>query len=186
MPHMGQPGFGAKDISRDGCRWRRASSVVPTHRRGHHVSASDAMLLSPSATTSISSAFEAFREHLDDHYDRRERLIKVYFSATFWIFVLSVGYLGKPRCICRLEESHLSSSTNLERGVRRRPRPFSPRCHRSEKEVGRSSCDAEERCARTRRSELLALCQQSIQWTSRVYRSPELRSLCRMRWTHIL
>jgi len=34
-------------------------------------------LLSPSATTSISSAFEAFREHLDDHYDRRERLIKV-------------------------------------------------------------------------------------------------------------
>ena len=26
-------------------------------------------------------AFEAFREHLDDHYDRRERLIKVCYSA---------------------------------------------------------------------------------------------------------
>ncbi|KAI0004135.1 Translin [Russula compacta] len=31
----------------------------------------------PSATAALSSAFEAFRDHLDEHYDRRERLIKV-------------------------------------------------------------------------------------------------------------
>jgi hypothetical protein len=28
-------------------------------------------------TISISSTFEPFREHLDEHYDRRDRLIKV-------------------------------------------------------------------------------------------------------------
>ena len=31
-----------------------------------------------SSTKTISSAFESFREHLDEHYDRRERLIKVH------------------------------------------------------------------------------------------------------------
>lgn len=28
--------------------------------------------------TTISSTFEPFREHLDEHYDRRDRLIKVF------------------------------------------------------------------------------------------------------------
>ena len=90
MPHIGQPGFGAKDIVAGGgfqagrrgrcclvslfCLSRRWFSLYGilfaaglrsvTCRR------------SPMSTT-ISSAFEAFREHLDEHYDRRERIIKV-------------------------------------------------------------------------------------------------------------
>lgn len=31
--------------------------------------------------TTISSTFEPFREHLDEHYDRRDRLIKVSYIA---------------------------------------------------------------------------------------------------------
>ena len=34
---------------------------------------------------STSSAFEAFREHLDDHYDRRERIIKVITFLHLWL-----------------------------------------------------------------------------------------------------
>jgi hypothetical protein len=33
--------------------------------------------------TTISSTFESFREHLDEHYDRRDRLIKVQYIVYF-------------------------------------------------------------------------------------------------------
>lgn len=54
---------------------------------------------------SISSAFNAFREELDDHHDRRERLIKV---------VSSPGYAAITvlRSFCK---SHCISSSGQQR-----------------------------------------------------------------------
>lgn len=54
--------------------WSSLSVVVVGVGERCHVPAF--MLSSP---TTIPSAFEAFRNHLDEHYDRRERLIKVNF-----------------------------------------------------------------------------------------------------------
>jgi hypothetical protein len=80
MPHIGQPGFGAKAILKNVSlrRHRRHRSVVVSvvvvvvvRELPSHVSAA------PMTTVTISSTFEPFREHLDEHHDRRDRLIKV-------------------------------------------------------------------------------------------------------------
>jgi hypothetical protein len=94
--------------------------------------------------TTISSTFESFREHLDEHYERRDRLIKV-FMGSFFLCVVVVHAclffldLGQPRYIGGLKEGHFPPSTDIERHVKRRPCTFSPRRNRSEKEVGRNS-----------------------------------------------
>jgi hypothetical protein len=64
-----------------------------------------------------SSAFEAFREHLDDHCDRRERIIKV---STFFNpeFLILLNMIGESRCICGLQEGHLLAASNFKRDIR--------------------------------------------------------------------
>lgn len=44
--------------------------------------------------TTISSTFEPFREHLDEHYDRRDRLIKVLYIVGFHLNAPSLMHHG--------------------------------------------------------------------------------------------
>jgi hypothetical protein len=145
MPHIGQPGFGAKVISKNvGHRGRRAAAafvvvvVVVVVNGILYVYASVALaephgtFLMPAAAVTcwnprmsrptISSAFESFRENLDEHYDRRERLVKVHHPVSgiyVDIFLALPVLIGKPRRVVGLEESHLPPSTNSERDIRR-------------------------------------------------------------------
>lgn len=116
MPHIGQPGFGAKDISKivghRGGRAAGAGAVVVVVFRvvnGVCLCLLHGTFLTPTqssragtppmssrpTTTTISSAFESFRGHLDEHHDRRERLIKVHHPATLtsstWTCFFPVG-----------------------------------------------------------------------------------------------
>ena len=75
--------------------------------------------------STVAVAFEEFREHLDEHYDRRERLIKVCTCVealgiiVTWPFLINPRNLGEPRHLGRLQEGHLSHPSGLERGVQR-------------------------------------------------------------------
>jgi hypothetical protein len=79
MPHIGQPAFGVKEaiVDDDG-------EKAFHKRQPHHVTS----FLMANASDNIVTVFDNFRAEIDDHNDRRERLIKVS-SLSFLIFHLT-------------------------------------------------------------------------------------------------
>lgn len=102
-------------------------SVTPWSARRQN-SPSTATIMSSAEPSNIASrdairtVFEAFRVELDDHNDRRERLIKV--RAELRIRALAhVGIVAKPRHHQPLEKGHLSPPPRSHRrSLRQRDR----------------------------------------------------------------
>ncbi|SRR5258708_205543 len=120
MPHIGQPDFGAKAIQK-----RSRVSVLVSSRLVLVVVAVVVGVATQSRVcehpqhpmTTISSTFESFREHLDEHHDRRDRLIKVHrrlFYAPSSMYGSSSLDLGQPRYISGVQEGRFPTSTDIE------------------------------------------------------------------------
>ena len=60
------------------------------------------------------------------------------------MLLLFLEPIGQPRYIGGVKEGHISSSTDIERRITRRPCYFSPRRNRGEKEAGRNPYHTEE------------------------------------------
>ena len=116
MPHIGQPGFGAKDIvaesgfqagRRGRCclvslfclsrRWFSLYGILfaagPRSVTCRQSPMSSHPTTTTTTTTTISSAFESFREQLDEHYDRRERIIKVSLHQLYDLWLVPSKYI---------------------------------------------------------------------------------------------